>query len=199
MNKKTLILCECGIIVAMALIFDLLSKAISGFFPNPWIAGGGITIGMVPLVFISYRHGNRWGILTGLMYSVLQMLTGWFAPPAGTVLSFIMCVLLDYVLAFAVLGTAAFFASKLKNNMHGYAFGAFVVCMLRFLCSFLSGAILWGESISWGMTNVWLYSFVYNISYMLPNAILTAVIIVAICKAIDPKILKPIQNNKKGI
>ena len=129
--------------------------------------------------------------LTAFAYSGLQLLTGWYAPPAGTLLSFILCILLDYVIAFTVLGLSGFFASFFKKNqLFGYGFGAFCVCMLRFVCSFLSGAILWGEYITWGFENVWAYSFVYNISYMLPNAILTAVIIIALCKVFNPKTLK---------
>ena len=63
--------------------------------------------------------------------------------------------------------------------------------MLRFVCSFLSGAILWGDWIAWeGFSNPWLYSFCYNISYMLPNAIITGVIIAAICSVFNPKTLK---------
>lgn len=50
---------------------------------------------------------------------------------------------------------------------------------MRFLCSFLSGALLWGSYQSYyewaeGMS-VWLYSFVYNSSYMLPELIITAI------------------------
>lgn len=189
-GNQALKLCECAIMIALAIVLDLISKGISSFFPNPWVNGGGITLLMVPLVFIAYRHGNKWGLLTAFVFSGIQILTGWYAPPAGTALSFVLCVLLDYVLAFTVLGLSNFFASFFKNKVFGYAFGAFVVCMLRFVCSFLSGAILWGEYITWGFTSVWLYSFVYNISYMLPNAILTAIIIYALCMVFDPKTLK---------
>ena len=196
-NRKILCLCECAVMIALAVIFDLISKGISVFFPNPWINGGGISIGMIPLIFISYRHGPGWGIITSFAYSGIQLITGWSPPPAGTPAAFILCVLLDYVLAFTVLGIAPIFAKPFKNKPFGYAFGAFAVCMLRFICSFLSGAILWGEYITWGFESVWLYSFVYNISYMLPNAILTSVIIYALCTAFTPNTLKPGSIDKK--
>ncbi|MBR2460208.1 MAG: energy-coupled thiamine transporter ThiT [Clostridia bacterium] len=196
MNKtvktNTLALCECGMMIALSFVLDYLSKAISGLFPNPWVAGGGITLAMVPIVYIAFRRGNLWGIGSGLVYSGLQIATGFYLPPAGTVVSIILCVLLDYVVAFTVLGFSKFFADMIKSNKNaGYAFGSFVVCMLRFLCSFLSGVILWGEyGTNWGIENIWVYSFCYNISYMLPNAIITAVIIVSLCRAIDPVTLK---------
>ena len=195
-RKKVLALCECAIIIALAVILDYLSKFISSFFPNPWVNGGGITIAMVPLIFISYRHGFLWGTITAFAYSLLQIVMGWYAPPAATLLSFVLCILLDYVVAFTVLGTAVFFAKLLKRKIFGYAFGAFTVCMLRFVCSFLSGAILWGEYITWGFENVWGYSFVYNISYMLPNAVLSAIIIASLCTALNPLTLKRYPNKK---
>ena len=50
----------------------------------------------------------------------------------------------------------------------------------RFLCSFLSGALLWGSYQSYyewanGMS-VWMYSFIYNGSYMLPEMLITVVV-----------------------
>ena len=195
-RKKVLALCECAIIIALAVILEYLSKFISSFFPNPWVNGGGITIAMVPLIFISYRHGFLWGTITAFAYSLLQIVMGWYAPPATTFLSFVLCILLDYVVAFTVLGTAVFFAKLLKRKIFGYAFGAFTVCMMRFVCSFLSGAILWGEYITWGFENVWAYSFVYNVSYMLPNAVLSAIIIASLCTALNPLTLKRYPKQK---
>ena len=197
MNKNVLRLCECSVMIALAVILDLLSKVASAAIPaNPWVNGGGITIAMVPIIFIAYRHGLIWGTITAFAYSGIQIISGWYAPPAGTVGAFILCVLLDYVLAFTVLGAAPFFAKlfKNKNKLLAFGFGAFAVCMLRFVCSFLSGAILWGEYITWGFESVWAYSFIYNISYMLPNAILTAIIIVALCSVFDPKTLKRVKG-----
>ena len=52
---------------------------------------------------------------------------------------------------------------------------------LRFLCSFLSGCLLWGSYAPEGM-NVALYSLLYNGFYMLPNIIIGVVVIVALGK-----------------
>jgi len=184
--------------IALSFVLDYLSKAISGLFPNPWVAGGGITLGMIPIVYIAFRHGNAWGLGAGLAYSGLQIAMGFYVPPANTVFSIILCVLLDYLLAFTVLGASKLFADMIKGNkMVGYAVGSFVVCMLRFVCSFISGVVLWGSyGTNWGIENIWAYSFCYNISYMLPNAIITAVAITAICSVIDPVTLKRMRKEK---
>ena len=191
-KKRTLAVCECGMLLALAFVLDYLC----GFFKGPWVAGGGITVGMVPIVYIAFRHGNAWGIGSALVYSALQIAMGFYVPPANTVVSIILCVFLDYLLAFTVLGASKLFAGTVKGNkLLGYAVGSFSVCMLRFLCSFLSGVILWGDyGTMWGIENIWLYSFCYNISYMLPNAIITAAIITAICSAIDPVTLRRVRK-----
>ena len=88
-----------------------------------------------------------------------------------------MNIIAAVILAFSVLGASKLFAGTVKGNkLLGYAVGSFSVCMLRFLCSFLSGVILWGDyGTMWGIENIWLYSFCYNGLYMLPEMILTCV------------------------
>ena len=59
--------------------------------------------------------------------------------------------------------------------------GTAAVCALRFVCSFLSGVLIWGN-LSEGLP-AWIYSLTYNGSYMLPETILTTVAAVLVCKA----------------
>ena len=157
--------------------------------------GGSVTlVSMLPFILVSFRHGVKWGLATGFVNSLLQMLLGFYAPPAGTVAAFVGVVLLDYVLAFTLLGLAGVIAKPFKNHLLGVAAGTAAVCIIRFLCSFLSGALLWGsyqESYEWarGMS-VWLYSFIYNGSYMLPELLITTVCAVILCKA-APKFFLP--------
>ncbi len=179
--EKLLILTECALMVALAVVLDLL--------PLPkWPNGGSVSVAMIPIIFLSFRRGTKWGLATGLVFSVIQMLLGWYAPPANTIGAVILCVLLDYVLAFTVIGTANAFAFPKKNAI-GYGVGAAVVCVLRFVCSFISGFVLWGSYADPGMP-AWLYSLTYNAGYMLPNALISAVVLVLLTKIIDPKTLR---------
>ena len=96
-------------------------------------------------------------------------------------------MLLDYLLAFTALGLAYAFAKPFGNRLVGVAVGTFGVCFLRFICSFLSGWLLWGsykDSYDWAVNlPVWLYSLIYNGTYMLPETILTVVGAVLLMKA----------------
>ena len=57
--------------------------------------------------------------------------------------------------------------------MVGVAVGTAVAGFLRFMCSFLSGVLVWGN-LSDGLS-AWTYSLVYNASYMLPETLITVV------------------------
>ena len=82
---------------------------------------------------------------------------------------------------FTLLGLAGAIAKPFKNRLVGVAVGTAAVCGIRFLCSFLSGVLIWGN-LSDGLP-AWTYSLTYNGSYMLPETILTTVAAVLIYKA----------------
>ena len=79
------------------------------------------------------------------------------------------------------LGTAELFARPFKNRMVGVAVGTAIAGFLRFMCSFLSGVLVWGN-LNEGLS-AWTYSLGYNASYMLPETLLTVVGAVLLIKA----------------
>ena len=186
-KEKTLTIAEGAVMVALAIVLDLL--------PLPsWPQGGSISVGSSDYI-LSYRRGLLMGSLAGLVWSLTQLIIGpWYTPPANTVGAVILCVLLDYILAFTVIGTAPLFA-RLTGRLRlvGYSVGAVAVSLLRFLCSFLSGGLLWGSYAPEGI-NIWWYSLTYNGSYMLPNAVLAGVLIAVLCAAVNPKTLRPYKS-----
>ena len=177
-KDTTLTLVECALMIALSTVLSMLT-----LFKMP--QGGSITCAsLVPLVIVSYRHGTKWGVGTAFAHSLLQMMLGFEAPPAKTFLAFLGVVMLDYVLAFTVLGLASFFGRPFKKRAVSVAVGSAAVCLLRYLCSFLSGILLWGEYAPADMP-VWLYSLTYNGSYMIPETIITAVVTVILVGVLD--------------
>ena len=179
--SKTRILVECALMIALGTvlanikIFELAN-------------GGSVTLfSMVPFILVSFRHGVKWGLFTGFVNSLLQMLLGFYAPPAPGLLPLVGMILLDYVLAFTLLGLACVFAKPFKNRLLGVAVGTAIVCLIRFLCSFLSGVLIWGN-LNEGLPE-WVYSLTYNGSYMLPETILSVVAVVLLHKA-APKLFQ---------
>ena len=127
--SKTRILVECALMIAIGTVLSNIK-----FFTMP--NGGSITLlSMLPFVLVSFRHGAKWGLFTGFVNSCLQMIMGFYPPPASTFLYFLGEVLLDYVLAFMALGLAELFARPFKNRTVGVAVGTFAAGFLRFMCS----------------------------------------------------------------
>lgn len=178
--SKTRIIAECAIMVALGTILANIK-----IYELPF--GGSVTlVSMLPFILVSLRHGAKWGLLTGLVNSFLQMAIGFWAPPANTFIAFAGVVLLDYVLAFSLLGIACMFRKLSKNDTLGVAIAVCAVCFIRFMCSFLSGALLWGSYQSYyewaNGLSVWTYSLIYNGSYMIPEMIITTIVAIILCK-----------------
>ena len=137
--------------------------------------GGSVCIGMLPIFLYCARWGCKESFLASFAYGLLQLIFdgayawGW------------QSMLLDYLVAFMVLGTAEFFARPFKNRMVGVAVGTAIAGFLRFMCSFLSGVLVWGN-LNEGLS-AWTYSLVYNASYMLPETLITVVGAVLLIKA----------------
>ena len=185
--SKTHILVECALMIAVGTV---LSNIKIFTMPN----GGSVTfLSMLPFVLVSFRHGAKWGLFTGFVNSLLQMLLGFYAPPVPSFLYFLGEVLLDYVLAFMALGLADLFARPFRNRAVGIVVGTFAVGFLRFICSFLSGVLVWGN-LNEGLA-AWTYSLGYNASYMLPETLLTMAGALLIYKA-APQLFAP--QERKG-
>lgn len=153
--------------------------------------GGAVTLlSMLPIVIASCMLGLKWGFCTAFVYSLVQLLQGimsglfaWGLTPAAL----IGAILLDYILAFSVLGIAGIFA---KKGTWGAILGTVLALFARFLCHLLSGAIIFDIWCEWD--NVWLYSLCYNGSYMLPELITTVIGAVIILNL--PQVRKFIKN-----
>ena len=177
-SQKTKILVEGAAMVALATVLSFIRV-----FKLPW--GGSITLlSMLPIVLFSIRRGVKSGLVVSFVYALVQFfqgvldgLFGWGLTPG----MLIACILLDYVLAFFVLGLAGLFR---KKSIVGWIGGIALAVGLRFVCHFLSGVVIWGSFgelwSGFSTDNTWLYSFLYNGCYMLPEMIFTIIGAVAL-------------------
>lgn len=128
--------------------------------------GGSVTLlSMLFICLIGYWYGPKYGLLAGAAYGVLQFVVD---PYMFTVPQ----VLLDYPLAFGALGLSGLFSNKKFGLQMGYVIGV----LGRFVCSLLSGVIFFASYAPEGM-NPWVYSALYQGSYLGTEAIITLVII----------------------
>ena len=174
--KRTQKLTLCALMIATAVILSLISKII----PAPWLQGGSVTLASaVPIIYIGIRFGIKWGMATSLVYAILQMMMGFYPPPTRTLLSFVLVVFLDYIIAYGVYGLGGLFCSK--NKFYTIPLAGFTATFLRYICHILSGILIWGVYAPEGQS-VHAYSFIYNGTYMIPEIIITTVVFALLMK-----------------
>ena len=129
--SKTRILVEGALMIALSTVLSMIQIPL---MPH----GGSITLfSMVPILVMSYRHGAKWGIMTAFVNSLIQLVQGLGnLAYCQTLTAQVGCVLLDYLLAFTVLGFACLIAKPFRNRTVGVGVSAFVVCLLRFSVSY---------------------------------------------------------------
>ena len=184
-NEKTKLLAEGAAMVALATVLSFIRV-----FKLPW--GGSITLlSMLPIVLFSIRRGVKMGLVVSFVYALVQFgqgimdgLFGW-GLTAGMLIA---CIVLDYLAAFTVLGLAGLWR---KKGLPGRLAGILLAVGLRLICHVLSGVVIWGSFgelwSGFSTDNTWLYSFLYNGCYMLPEMIFTMIGAVALLKAPQTK------------
>ena len=165
--SATLTLCEGAMLAAAAVVLNFLKLDLG---PE----GGSVNLVFLPLMVYALRRGPVWGCGAGLVFGVLKAMLG------GGIAYGWQSLLLDYAAAYALTGLAGLCP---RRPVLAVALGS-AGCLTSFV---RSGVLVWGEYMPesfWGlpMTNIWLYSLLYNGSFVVCNAAATAVIILLLKK-----------------
>lgn len=217
MTSKTKRLTESAMLLAVAIVLELVSKM---FIPEMPFGGQITLVSMLPVVLISYRHGVKWGLVSGVTYALLEMALGaktvaaafqpgYFGDGRMIFNALIMCVL-DYLVAFTVLGLGGCFRNRIKSPGLGLLCGSLVALGARYIAHIASGYILFSGWAEWFFTQegfpAWgaqlvnslspnmlglVYSVVYNGMYMIPEIVITAVVSLLLARI--PKIVTKVS------
>ena len=153
---STKIMAEIAVFVALASVLSYIK-----IFSLP--QGGSVTLAsMVPILWLALRRGPKVGLFAATVYGVVQLALG----PEG--IYYPAQVLLDYPIAFGLLGLAGFFQ---KRPFIGVTVGI----IGRFVAHFLSGIIFF--AIYAGEMNPVIYSAVYNGGYLLVELVISIYVI----------------------
>lgn len=149
--------------------------------------GGSVTLlSMLPMLLFAYCYGTMPGLVLGALYGVLQfLLDGARFAALGAIPN-----LLDYPIAFGLLGLAGLFG-KASNQKLGLTLGFLLGVAGRCFASFLSGVIFYAEYAPEGM-NPAVYSIAYNGAYLLPECILC----IGVGLLIAPRLVKELRKVK---
>ena len=164
---KLLRLVESGLLLAVAAVLSIVKV-----LDLPY--GGSITaFSALPILLVAYRHGTAWGLFTGFAYSLTQLLLGlntlsYATGPAAAV----AIIVLDYLLAFTVLGLGGLFRKTVKEQGKALVLAALLTGVLRYVCHVIAGCTVWA-GLSIPTEAALLYSLAYNATYMLPETLVT--------------------------
>ena len=204
-TQKTQRLTVSAVMLAFATVLALVCELIP-FLNLPF--GGGFTVAsMLPIVIVSYMYGLKWGLFTSFTYSVIQIIIS--LAKGSTVMLLFMpssddymgigaafaIIIIDYIVAYTVLGLGGIFRNKVKNKIAAIVLGVVFALALRYVCHIVSGYIFYGAWAEWffsqegfyaigekilsvfsGKALALIYSIFYNGLYMIPEIIITAIV-----------------------
>ncbi len=207
MNQKVKRLTVSAMMLALATVLALVCAYIP-FLNLPF--GGGYTVAsMLPIVIIAYMYGTKWGIFTSFCYAIIQIIMSLTQGAGGTVMALFMpqsdkfmgyaaavwIVLIDYLIAYTLLGLGGIFRNKLKSKTAALVLGVIFALLLRYLAHIVSGYIFYGAWAEWFFTQEGFYaigdvimnsmdgkllSLVYSVFYnglfMIPEIVITAIV-----------------------
>lgn len=152
-------LAVCAMLIALATVLGMIP-----LFSLP--AGGAITpFSMLAATLCGYYFGTGKGVISCVALGLINfIISPYMVHPAQ--------VFLDYIFAFGMMGLSGLVSEKKNGLTTGYIIG---ICG-RFLGSFLSGFIFFASYAPEGMNPV-LYSFLYQLSYIGVEGVITVVVI----------------------
>jgi len=166
-KEKRRIIAEAGIFLALAIVLEIATH----FIPRLPQGGKFISLGMIPLLIFAILRGPYWGMLVGAGMGMLYHGLG-LDPHVVHPIQY----LLDYPIAFGLVGAAGFLGDD-KKEWKVYP-AILLGLFLRFLAHTISGILfihLLMPNIK--IDNVWLYSAGYNAIFMVPTTIVCLLIV----------------------
>lgn len=126
--------------------------------------GGSITLASaLPIILFGYIYGWKPGFVVAFTYSILQMIQS-----PGYVMN-IPQALLDYIVAFTILGIAGCF----RKNIF---VGTIVAYVLRYFAHVVAG-LIWYQQYNATAFSGTAYCFLYNLVFLLPELCICLVIL----------------------
>jgi len=135
--------------------------------------GGSVTLAsMVPTFLLALRRGPKIGIAGGVIFGLIALVED-LSTGAEVIVSPAQ-PFFDYPIAFGLLGLAGYFRNQ---PLVGVAIGV----AARFCSHFVSGILFFASFVPSG-ENLYVYSAVYNASFLLPELVITALIMIGLVR-----------------
>lgn len=188
-SERIRILVEIALTVALSAVLSMLAVRLPINF-----AGGTISLSMVPILVLAMRRGLFPGVIAGALFGCVDyLIEPFFVAPIQ--------VLLDYPIAFGAVGLAGL-GSGLYRRAHATSAVRAVIWVVpfavlggvgRFAAAWTSGMVFFGQNAPAGQP-VWLYSVIYNLSYIVPSIALCIAVAAVVLPAVElavPSVSRP--------
>jgi len=195
-NERIAILTEIALAVALAAVLNLPFLRIQLPFN---FAGGTIALNMLPLLVVALRRGLVPGLVAGALYGCIDAIVD---PSVVHPVQF----LLDYPVAYSLVGLAGLSSPLWRRRMAAGASDSSRWLVLvgamflgvggRFAAHWLSGVVFFGVYAPEGQP-VWLYSLIYQSTYLLPSFALTFAAALIVFPALERAV--PVRRATIGV
>lgn len=163
MSVKTLT--EISLTIALAFLLSLVK-----LWQMP--QGGGISLVMLPILYLALTRGWQAGTLAGFCFGLLHILqSSFFYHPLQW--------FLDYPLAYGLLGLAGLCQG---THWHNILAGTLIGVAGRFMAHFVSGLMFIHLFLAHPPQHVARYSAWYNLSYLGPETVLMLILLPLVFK-----------------
>jgi thiamine transporter len=173
-------------ILAEIIVFSALSGVLYLTRVYTLIYGGSVTLGsMVPVMWLSMRRGIRVGFIAGVVYGILAFLIDVTLVGAANIIVTPVQVVLEYPLAFGLIGLTGMFHRKTV----AYALaGASISVFMRFLVHYFVGVFVWYALgfpvVQFGpfLASQWVWPAIYNGSFLSAEFAISATLLAILVK-----------------
>lgn len=179
-SQRIHVLVEIALTVALSAVLSMFAVRL----PIN-IAGGTISLAMVPIFVLALRRGVVAGVIAGILFGMADyLIEPFFVAPVQ--------VALDYIVAFGALGLAGLGSGMYRRAVQSSYLRAVAVAipfillggLARFAAAWTSGVVFFGMNAPAGQP-VWLYSIVYNLSYIVPSLAICGVAAAVVLPALE--------------
>ena len=160
-NKSVSIMIEGALCIALCIVLEKIN-----IFSMQ--QGGSVDFELIPLLLFSYRRGFKWGIQAGALAGLLKIFLGGY-------FYHIVQVILDYPLAYACVGIAAF---------HPRIVSIFLAALGQITCSVISGVVFFSQYAPEGQSPL-VYSIMYNAPVLGAKYILSGIVAMFMWKVLE--------------
>lgn len=163
------------------IVLAALSGVLYTIRPYTLPFGGSVTLAsMVPVMWLSLRRGIYAGLVAGAIFGILALFIDVLFVGAANIIVSPVQVILEYPIAFGVLGLTGMFH---KKSMLFVISGAGAAVFIKFLIHYFVGVFVWYYvyefPIEYGR---YLWPAVYNGSFLTVEFVISAVVLAGLVK-----------------